>query len=215
MSDSSIVGSIEAAPADPLREVGRHHLTIRSCGEVEALVFEGNSELSWIVAIIVGTLARAEAPLVRLHSRCLYGEVLGSMDCDCRAQLDMAFEKMAREGSGVFLYLEQEGRGAGLLSKAKAYVLKETNGLDTVAAYRELDLPLDQRHYTAAAFVLRRLGLERVRLLTNNPAKLDGLTKANIEVEQVLLQTTPTPQDIEYLRVKQFKLGQNLGLPTE
>ena len=201
--------------SDAPREVGRHRLTIPSCGEVDAIVFEPDGERSWVVAIVLGDLTQVEVPLVRLHSRCLYGEVFESLDCDCRAQIDLALEEIAREGVGVFVYLEQEGRAAGLLNKARAYVLKETSGLDTVEAYRELGLPLDQRSYAAAASILRSLGLKRVRLLTNNPAKLAGLTAENIEAERVPLRTEPTRHNVDYLRVKQSKLGQSLGLPRE
>lgn len=151
-------------------------------------------------------------PLVRLHSRCLYGEVFGSLDCDCHAQLMLAIDLIRKEGNGVLIYLEQEGRGSGLVNKAKAYALNQERGLDTVDAYRRLRVPVDKRDYQQAAYIIKKLGLKHIRLLTNNPAKVAGLVREGLVVDKVLLRTKPTSFDADYLRVKQAKLKHDLGL---
>jgi 3,4-dihydroxy 2-butanone 4-phosphate synthase/GTP cyclohydrolase II len=165
-----------------------------------------------VAALVVGDIQKSEEPFVRVHSRCLYGEVFGSLDCDCRSQIDLAFKLIKDEGVGVFIYLEQEGRGCGLLNKAKSYVLREREGLDTVDAYKKLGLAIDARHYEVVAEVLQGLKLNRIRLLTNNPQKVIGLRQNGMTVRQVSLRTDPTPYNIDYLKVKQFKLGHDLGL---
>lgn len=188
-----------------------HRLPLPGNRQSQTLVFELPQQAP-VTAIVIGDVGKANAPLVRIHSRCLYGEVFGSLDCDCRAQLELALRLIKEEGTGVFIYLEQEGRGCGLVNKAKAYVLNEKEGLDTVDAYRKLGLDVDARLYSAAAEVLKYLGLKHVRLLTNNPSKVSSLVEAGIFVEQVYLRTKPTHHNIDYLRVKQFKLGHDLGL---
>lgn len=122
--------------------------------------------------------------LVRIHSRCVYGEIFESVDCDCRDQLRQSMAMMRKAGSGVLIYLDQEGRGAGLLAKALGYQLTQREGLDTFSSYRVLGLPEDSRSYEDAVAILRNLGLRRVRLLTNNPAKVAALSTADFQVEQ-------------------------------
>jgi GTP cyclohydrolase II len=189
----------------------RHHLQISHHGQVESFVFEFPARAP-VIAIVIGSPHSQDAPLIRLHSRCLYGEAFGSLDCDCQAQLELASQVLKEEGAGILIYLEQEGRGCGLLNKVKAYVLKDSRYLDTVEAYRHLNLPIDARFYTDATDVLKYFGLTRVRLLTNNPAKVSALVEAGIAVEQLYLRTKPTDHNIDYLRVKQAKLGHDLGL---
>lgn len=124
--------------------------------------------------------------LVRIHSRCVYGEIFESVDCDCRDQLRQSMAMMRGVGSGVLIYLDQEGRGAGLMAKARGYQLTQSQGLDTFSSYRMLGLPEDSRTYEDAVAILRSLNLKRVRLLTNNPAKVSALSTADFQVEQQL-----------------------------
>lgn len=146
-------------------------------------------------------------PLVRLHSQCLTGDVLGSQRCDCGPQLDAALEAMAAEGQGVLVYLAQEGRGIGLINKLRAYALQD-QGLDTVEANLRLGYPADQRRFGAAAGILHDLGVGRLRLLTNNPRKEQALRQAGLEVVQrIPLRAGHNLHNREYLRTKQARLG--------
>jgi GTP cyclohydrolase II len=139
--------------------------------------------------------------LVRIHSRCMYSEVFASRECDCGWQLRRSRELLTVQG-GVLIYLDQEGRGAGLRSKADAYRLNHEDGLDTYQAYDKLGLPADLREYADAVQVLNELGLKSVRLLTNNPSKIEGLKKAGINVTRVPLRAQPTPTTLAYLQAK-------------
>jgi 3,4-dihydroxy 2-butanone 4-phosphate synthase/GTP cyclohydrolase II len=168
------------------------------------------------VALIYGDLGDGEGVLVRVHSECLTGDVLGSLRCDCGAQLNAAMAAVAAEGRGIVLYLRgHEGRGIGLLSKLRAYHLQD-NGADTVDANLELGLPADAREYSTGAQILADLGVRSVRLLTNNPAKVGGLSGFGIEVaDRVPLSVTPTPENLRYLIAKRDRLGHQLdGLPA-
>lgn len=163
-------------------------------------------------AVVRGDLRGEPPALVRMHSECLTGEAFGSMRCDCGEQLDTGLAMIAREGRGCLLYLRQEGRGIGLVNKIRAYHLQD-GGLDTVQANLALGLPADGRDYAAAAAVLRELGATRVRLITNNPAKLAGLQSHGIDVtERVALQPTLNPSNAPYLRTKVTKMGHLLTL---
>ena len=135
-------------------------------------------------------------------------------DCDCHEQMELSYKMIKSEGAGIFIYLEQEGRGCGLINKAKAYALKEKKGLDTVEAYKSMGLDIDPRRYDNAAEILRFLGVRKIRLLTNNPRKISGLINEGIDVEPKNLRITPTPLNLDYLIVKQEKLGHDLGLNT-
>lgn len=155
--------------------------------------------------------AHDDVPLVRLHSECLTGDTLGSLRCDCGEQLEASLEKIAETGSGTLLYLRQEGRGIGLVNKIRAYALQD-GGLDTVDANIALGLPIDGRDYSAAAAVLRHLGLLKVRLLTNNPAKCEALQTRGIEViERVPLVVAPNPVNRGYLQTKAARMGHLLS----
>lgn len=159
------------------------------------------------LALTLGAPRRGEAPLVRLHSECLTGDVFGSQRCDCGRQLRGAMARIAAEGRGIVLYLRQEGRGIGLAHKIHAYALQE-RGLDTVEANRRLGFEPDLRDYYVGAQMLRDLGVERVRLLTNNPRKVEGLRKYGIEVvERLPLIAPATAHNRRYLRAKRDKLG--------
>lgn len=159
------------------------------------------------VVLRQGDLEGDEAMLVRLQSECLTGEVLGSLRCDCGDQLALALRAIAAAGRGVLIYLHQEGRGIGLVNKIRAYALQD-HGLDTVEANLALGLPADSREYSTAAAVLRYLGIQQVRLLTNNPAKCQGLKNAGIQVaERIPLEVEPNPTSRPYLRTKAERLG--------
>ncbi len=160
-----------------------------------------------LVAITKGELHTDKKILVRLHSECLTGDVFGSQRCDCGMQLDRALRLIENEGKGVVLYLRQEGRGIGLINKIKAYRLQE-QGLDTVEANEELGFKADLRHYGIAAQVLSYLGIRKVRLLTNNPKKIDGLKSSGVEVvERLPLETPANEFNFNYLETKRIKLG--------
>jgi GTP cyclohydrolase II len=148
-----------------------------------------------------------EPPLVRIHSQCLTGDVFHSLRCDCRAQLELALESIAREGRGVLIYLNQEGRGIGLLNKLRAYELQD-QGADTVEANEQLGFEADLRGYELAGGILRFLGLSAVRLMSNNPEKVQAVEQAGVRVaERVPCIVAPVESTEDYLRTKREKLG--------
>jgi 3,4-dihydroxy 2-butanone 4-phosphate synthase/GTP cyclohydrolase II len=160
------------------------------------------------LAIVRGEVGPGDGLLVRLHSECLTGDVLGSLRCDCGPQLDFALRRVAAEGRGLVLYaIGDEGRGVGILNKLRAYELQDL-GLDTIDANRHLGLPADARDFTEAGSVLRQLGVRSVRLLTNNPAKVDALRAADVGIETVEpLPTSPNIRSVTYLQTKRSRLG--------
>jgi 3,4-dihydroxy 2-butanone 4-phosphate synthase / GTP cyclohydrolase II len=164
------------------------------------------------VALVRGTVPPAVPALVRIHSECLTGEVFGSLRCDCRAQLELALERIAGEGSGVLVYLRgHEGRGIGLVNKLRAYALQDL-GCNTVRANRDLGLPVDARDYTVAVEILRDLGIQRLRLMTNNPGKMRALENSGFAItERVPLMSVPTSDNRGYLHAKEMELGHLLG----
>jgi len=170
------------------------------------------------VAMVKGAIDGAEDVLVRVHSECLTGDVFHSLRCDCGEQLESALSMIEREGSGVLLYLAQEGRGIGLLNKLKAYNLQD-RGLDTVDANLELGLPVDLRDYGIGAQILVDLGLSSIRILTNNPKKIRGLEGYGLSVtEQIPIVHAANPHNERYLRAKRDRLGHALhhqGLPLD
>jgi len=150
---------------------------------------------------------RSPAPLVRIHSQCLTGDVFGSLRCDCRQQLEMALSMIASEGTGVLIYEQQEGRGIGLMAKLQAYELQDC-GLDTVEANERLGFKADQREFLLPAEILRSLGLPSVRLLSNNPEKVAALERAGITVtERIPCEVAPSIHAQDYLKTKKEKLG--------
>ncbi len=162
------------------------------------------------MALIKGTWDKDEPVLVRVHSSCVTGDIFGSCRCDCGEQLTKAMEMVEREGKGVILYMNQEGRGIGLLNKLKAYKLQE-QGLDTVQANLELGFKMDERDYGVGAQILRDLGIHKMRLMTNNPKKRTGLIGYGLEiVENVPIEVEPNPHNALYLRTKREKLGHTL-----
>ena len=146
-------------------------------------------------------------PLVRIHSQCLTGDVFGSLRCDCRQQLEMALAMIAEQGAGVLIYEQQEGRGIGLMAKLQAYALQDA-GLDTVEADERLGFKADHREFALPAEILKSLGIQQVRLLSNNPDKVAALENAGVRViERVPCEVSLTPHAEEYLRTKKEKLG--------
>ncbi len=152
------------------------------------------------------------APLLRIHSQCFTGEMLGSLRCDCRGQLELAMSAIADEGSGLVIYEYQEGRGIGLMAKLKAYALQD-KGLDTIEANQALGFDTDCRDFSLAVAVLRELKVREVRLMTNNPQKVEALTKGGIEViELIACEAPPSPYALSYLRTKKEKMGHSLTI---
>ena len=159
------------------------------------------------LAMTLGDLATSEPPLMRIHSECLTGDVMFSQRCDCGAQLEGALKKIASEGRGILLYLRQEGRGIGLVNKIRAYRLQEA-GADTVEANLQLGFHADARNYELVQPMLRHFGIEAVRLMTNNPRKIDALTRLGFDVaERVPLLVNRNAFNNGYLNTKQAKLG--------
>jgi GTP cyclohydrolase II len=163
------------------------------------------------LALTMGDLTKG-APLLRIHSQCFTGEILGSLRCDCRDQLESAMEIIAAEGCGLVIYEHQEGRGIGLMAKLQAYALQD-QGLDTVEANHALGFHADCRDFGLPIAILHDLKLSRVRLLSNNPEKHQALTRAGIEVtERVSCEITPNIHALPYLRTKKEKMGHALRL---
>jgi GTP cyclohydrolase II len=166
----------------------------------------GKGEVEGLVALVMGDI-HAAPPVVRIHSQCLTGDVFGSLRCDCRLQLELALRRIAKEGAGILLYEEKEGRGIGLMAKLKAYELQD-QGMDTVEANVELGFAADCRAYELPAEVLKLLGVSKVRLMTNNPQKVAALESAGIQVtERVSAEVEPQESFAGYVRTKQEKMG--------
>ena len=202
--------AVEAWNAAPtLRIASRAALPTRFAEKGEIIAFRSDEDSAEHVALLIGA-PDGRPPLVRLHSECLTGDVLGSLKCDCGPQLDDALRAIAQSGWGILLYLRQEGRGIGLVNKLRAYALQD-QGFDTVDANVRLGFGDDERDFTVAARMLERLGQSEVRLLTNNPRKAAGLEAAGIRVaEQVLLRTGENPHNRAYLDTKRSRSGHDL-----
>src|SRR5260370_41837824 len=181
-------------------------------GDFNVAVFDIDGTPGEAVALMRGSLGGNAIPLVRLHSECLTGDVLGSLRCDCGEQLSEALAPIASASSGVLLYLPQEGRGIGLANKIRAYALQD-KGLDTVDANLALGLPVDRREHASAAAILCKLAILQVRLLTNNPLKSPALERHGIEVvDRVPLAVRPNSVNRRYLRTKADRMGHLLAL---
>lgn len=176
-------------------------------GEFKIYAFENKVTNEVHVALTMGEFKENEEVLCRVHSKCLTGDVFGSCKCDCGEQLKLAMETIAKEKKGVILYMEHEGRGIGIINKIKAYKLQE-EGLDTVDANLKLGFAADLRDYRDSAEMLKLLGIHKIRLLTNNPTKLEGLTKYGIEItSREKIEVVPNEVDINYLLTKQNRMG--------
>src|ERR1700681_726405 len=169
--------------------------------------FEGRGPQEEAVALVRGNLNGRVAPLVRVHSQCLTGDVLTSLRCDCRAQLELSLKKISKAPSGILLYLPQEGRGIGLMNKLRAYQLQD-GGMDTVEANQTLGFAADARDYDFSAQILKQLGATKIRLLSNNPEKVRQLQEAGIRVvERVPCQPRVSKTSRSYLQTKKRKMG--------
>jgi GTP cyclohydrolase II len=186
--------------------VSRAKLPLDDLPDTQIVAFRASDDGQEHVALLIGAFG-GEPPLIRLHSECLTGDVFGSLKCDCGPQLKEALRIIGAAGGGVLLYLRQEGRGIGLANKLRAYALQD-RGLDTVEANQRLGFGDDERDYAHAGAMLRALGIDRVRLLTNNPAKVAGLEEAGIEVtERVAHHMSANPHNADYLATKRKKSG--------
>jgi 3,4-dihydroxy 2-butanone 4-phosphate synthase/GTP cyclohydrolase II len=180
-------------------------------GEFTIIGYRNDVDRAEHVALVYGEVAGQSNVLVRMHSKCLTGDVFGSQRCDCGFQLHRAMQMIAQEGKGVIVYLDQEGRGIGLLNKLRAYALQDA-GADTVQANERLGFAPDLRNYGIGAQILRDLGLSSIRIMTNNPRKLVGLDGYGLQiVERVPLVTDPNQENRGYLQVKRDKLGHLLA----
>ena len=190
------------------REIGVEMPT--EFGNFDLIAFKQTNTEEIHMALIKGTWEPNEPVLVRVHSSCVTGDIFGSCRCDCGPQLHAAMDMVEREGKGVVLYMNQEGRGIGLINKLKAYKLQE-QGMDTVQANLALGLPMDSRDYGVGAQILRDLGISKIKLISNNPQKRVGLIGYGLEiVEQVGIEIKPNPHNERYLQTKRDKMGHNI-----
>src|SRR6185369_14935602 len=206
---------MKSEPSQTLRRVASARIPTK-WGVFETVGFEretlnGTRSVETAVAMIHGDLA-GHAPLIRMHSQCFTGEVLGSLRCDCGDQLYLAMRAIAEEGRGLVIYEHQEGRGIGLMAKLQAYALQD-NGLDTVDANLALGFATDHRDFSFPAAILNELGIRNVRLLSNNPSKSRALLNAGIQVVgRVSCEAPPNPHSVAFLRAKKERMGHTLRL---
>jgi GTP cyclohydrolase II len=182
-------------------------LDAKPCCEKAPIAFAQKEEM---VALVMGDI-HSEPPVVRIHSQCLTGDVFGSLRCDCRLQLELSLEAIGKKGAGILLYEEKEGRGIGLMAKLKAYELQD-QGMDTVQANLALGFRADCREFELPAEVLKDLGVHAVRLMTNNPEKVEAVELAGIRVvERISAEVEPLESFERYLQTKHEKMGHILG----
>lgn len=215
-----LAGEVQAVSSADLAEwkdtrrllvASRARLPVEVCENSEIVAFRSLDDLREHVALVIGTQDGGRAPLVRLHSECLTGDILGSLKCDCGPQLQAALKAMAAEaedgGWGVLLYMRQEGRGIGIVNKLRAYRLQD-QGFDTVDANNRLGLPTEARDFPVAARMLDLLGVSSIRLMTNNPAKVEALRGVGVDViERVAHKLPPNPHNARYLETKRDRTG--------
>jgi len=213
-SDAATV-TVDAAAIDAydspagLVIAARARLPIAAAEDAEIVAFRSRDDAIEHVALVIGAPS-GQPPLVRVHSECLTGDVLGSLKCDCGPQLHAALEAIRADGWGILIYLRQEGRGIGLVNKLRAYALQD-QGFDTVDANLRLGFAVDERDFAVAARMLALLGIDRVRLLTNNPAKVEGLGEAGIAVDaRVPLAIPANPHNVDYLATKRDRTRHHL-----
>jgi 3,4-dihydroxy 2-butanone 4-phosphate synthase/GTP cyclohydrolase II len=181
-------------------------------GEFTVIAYKSTTDPDEHLALVMGDIATEDPVLVRVHSQCLTGDVFHSLRCDCGEQIDMAMQKIAKEGRGVVLYMRQEGRGIGIHNKIKAYALQD-EGMDTVEANISLGFAPDLRDYGIGAQILADLGIRNIRMMSNNPKKISGLESYGLKVtETIPLTTVPNPHNRRYLKTKQKKMGHLLAI---
>jgi GTP cyclohydrolase II len=206
MTKKSPTGKPKRTAKDSLRLAATAALPTKF-GKFAIYGFEGRGPQEEAVALVRGNVKGRVAPLVRVHSQCLTGDVLTSLRCDCRAQLELSLKKISEAPSGILLYLPQEGRGIGLMNKLRAYELQD-GGMDTVEANESLGFAADAREYEFPARILKKLGATRIRLLSNNPDKIRQLESAGIRVvERVPCQPRLSKISRAYLQTKKRKMG--------
>jgi len=190
-----------------VRRAAETVLPTPDCGDFKLIAYENDVDQAQHLALVKGEIDPEQPVLVRVHSECLTGDVFGSQRCDCGDQLQTAIRQVAEEGTGVIVYLRQEGRGIGLVNKLKAYALQD-QGQDTIEANESLGFNADLRDYGIGAQILTELGIKKMRLLTNNPKKMVGLQGYGLEVvDREPIQTMPNHSNLSYLKTKQEKLG--------
>jgi GTP cyclohydrolase II len=205
--DATQVLDYEENAARNLRQVAQAHVPLEGAENARILAWRPSDGGKEHLAIVVGEIDPTEPVLVRLHSECFTGDLLGSLRCDCGVQLRGAIAEISKLGSGVLLYLAQEGRGIGLVNKLRAYELQD-DGFDTIDANEQLGFDADERIYAPAATMLAHMGIKRVRLLTNNPRKIEGLERHGIEVAERVAHAFPANGHNEnYLRTKADRAG--------
>ena len=195
------------AEAQSLRVAARASVPLRLAEDAEVVMFRAELGGDEHFAVIVGAVDADEAPLVRVHSQCITGDILGSLKCDCGDQLQAALAMMSEAGGGILLYLAQEGRNIGLLNKMRAYALQD-HGLDTVDANHALGFEMDERYFLPACRMLEELGIRKLRLITNNPDKIAQLEANGVTVtERVPLIPPSNSHNEHYIRTKQLRAG--------
>ncbi len=196
-----------------VRRAAHARIPTKFGGEFELLAYENDIDQLTHLALVKGEINPEKPTLVRVHSECMTGDIFGSLRCDCADQLHKAMKMVENEGTGVILYLRQEGRGIGLVNKLRAYELQDTKGMDTVQANLALGFKEDMRDYGIGAQMLRDLGVRKMRLMTNNPKKMVGLEGYGLSVtEQVPIEVPPNEYDRCYLECKKLKMGHTLTL---
>jgi GTP cyclohydrolase II len=206
-ADTADIAAYEDTAARTLQQVAQAHVPLEGAENARILAWRPSDGGKEHLAIVVGEIDPTEPVLIRLHSECFTGDLLGSLRCDCGVQLRGAIEQIAKQGSGVLLYLAQEGRGIGLVNKLRAYELQD-DGFDTIDANEQLGFDADERLYVPAATMLSRMGIKRVRLMTNNPAKIAQLERHGIEVAERVAHAFPANGHNEnYLRTKAERAG--------
>lgn len=194
-----------ALPETTIIETAQAKLPLKNAENTRIISFRGSHNSSVHLALVVGRLSKN--PLVRIHSACVTGDILGSLRCDCGDQLQMSLDKIIKEGCGILLYLNQEGRGIGIINKLRAYTLQE-QGVDTFRANQMLGFDDDERDFSIASMMLKQLKIISIRLLTNNPQKIENLEKYGIKVtERLALNATPGKHNHAYINAKAKKTG--------
>lgn len=205
--EAADIVAYEDTAARNLQQVAQAHVPLEGAENARILAWRPSDGGKEHLAIVVGEIDPTEPVLIRLHSECFTGDLLGSLRCDCGVQLRGAIAEIAKQGSGVLLYLAQEGRGIGLVNKLRAYELQD-DGFDTIDANEQLGFDADERIYAPAATMLARMGIQRVRLMTNNPEKIRGLERYGIEVAERVAHAFPANGHNEnYLRTKAERAG--------